>query len=71
MGLNMNNIHTPSVPSGPTTGHDATSVEQGKLSLMDLISEKERVESELSALSSVLDSVSIIRLAIDFKTLKG
>lgn len=71
MGLNMNNIHTPSVPSGPTTGHDATtSVEQDKLSLLDLILEKQRVERELSALSGVLDSVSFI-LDIDFQYLES
>ena len=58
MGLNMDNIHNPSVPSGPTTGQGTSKVvEQDKMSLMDLISQKERVEAELSALSSVLDSV--------------
>lgn len=57
MGLNMNNIHNPSVPSGPTTSPGTSeAVEQDKMSLMDLISKKERVEAELSALSSVLDS---------------
>lgn len=58
MGLNMDNIHNPSVPSGPTTSHNSSkAVEQDNLSLMDLIAKKERVEAELSALSSVLDSV--------------
>lgn len=58
MGLNMDNIHNPSVPSGPTTSHGSSkAVEQDNLSLMDLIAKKERVEAELSALSSVLDSV--------------
>ena len=58
MGLRMDDIHTPTVPSGPTSTSNGTSkAPQGKMLLMDLITEKERVESELGALSSVLDSV--------------
>lgn len=58
MGLSMDNIHNPSVPSGPTTSEGTSkAVGQDKLSLMDLIAKKEQVEAELSALSSVLDSV--------------
>lgn len=58
MGLLMDDIHTPTVPSGPTTPHRATNgVDKDKLSLMELIPEKTRVEEELSALGSVLDSV--------------
>ncbi len=58
MGLRMDDIHTPTVPSGPATGQGAANgIEKDKLSLMDLISEKTRVEEELSALGSVLDSV--------------
>lgn len=58
MGLLMDDIHTPTVPSGPTIGYRAANgVDKEKLSLMDLISEKTRVEEELSALGSVLDSV--------------
>lgn len=58
MGLHMDDIHTPSVASGPTSGPGPdTGVETDKLSLMDLINEKTRVEEELSALGSVLDSV--------------
>lgn len=60
MGLPMNDLHTPSVVSGPTLGQRAADgLDNDKLSLKDLISEKQRVESELSALSSVLDSVCI------------
>lgn len=59
MGLLMDDIHTPTVPSGPTTGQRvANGVDKDKLSLMDLIAEKMRVEEELTALGSVLDSVS-------------
>ena len=54
----MDDIHTPTVPSGPTTGQKAVNgVAKEKLSLMDLIAEKTRVEEELTALGSVLDSV--------------
>ena len=54
----MDDIHTPTVVSGPTTSQgSANGVAQDKLSLMDLMAEKTRVEGELSALSSVLDSV--------------
>ena len=54
----MDDIHTPTVPSGPTTGQKAANgVDKDKLSLLDLMSEKTRVEDELTALGSVLDSV--------------
>jgi len=54
----MDNIHTPTVASGPTSGlGPAHGLDTDKLSLMDLINEKTRVEEELSALGSVLDSV--------------
>lgn len=54
----MDNIHSPSVPSGPVAGRDPSKiVDQEKSSLMDLMAEKQRVESELSELSSVLDTV--------------
>ena len=58
MGLRMDNIHTPTVPSGSTTGQGvANGVDKDKLSLMDLIAEKTKVEEELTALGGVLDSV--------------
>ncbi len=56
----MDNIHIPSIASGPTTGHASSkSPEQDKLSLMELYSVKQRVENEISALSRVLDSVGV------------
>ena len=58
MGLPMDDIHTPTVPSGPTTGQKAVNgVDKDKLSLLDLMAEKTSVEDELTALGSVLDSV--------------
>ena len=54
----MDDIHTPTVPSGPTTGQSvANGVGEDKLSLMDMIAEKTRVEEELTTLGSVLDIV--------------
>ena len=61
MGLHMDDIHTPTVPSGPTTGQRvANGGSNEKRSLMELIDEKTGVEEELSALGSVLDSVCFI-----------
>jgi 26S proteasome non-ATPase regulatory subunit 9 len=52
----MDNIHAPTVPSGSRTngvnGHEPTTYPE-------LVAEKERIEAELRALSSVLDSVGI------------
>lgn len=61
MGLRMDDIHTPTVASGPTSGPGPSNgVDIDKLSLMDLMNEKTRVEEELTALGSVLDSVGHI-----------
>jgi 26S proteasome regulatory subunit N4 len=51
------NIHAPVVSSGPTTV-GAGIQDASKLSMLELMAEKERIEAELSALSSVLSSVS-------------
>ncbi|KAA8649717.1 putative 26S proteasome non-ATPase regulatory subunit Nas2 [Aspergillus tanneri] len=48
------NIHAPTVSSGPTSGEAPRDL--ATLSLVDLMQEKERIEEELSALSSVLSS---------------
>jgi 26S proteasome non-ATPase regulatory subunit 9 len=53
------NIHAPTVPSGPTTG-GATFRDRSKVSMVELMNEKDRLEAELSALSSVLSSVSVL-----------
>lgn len=58
MGLRMDDIHTPTVASGPTSGRGPSNgVNTDKLSLMDVFNGKTRVEEELRALGSVLDSV--------------
>ncbi|MCJ1445047.1 MAG: 26S proteasome non-ATPase regulatory subunit 9 [Stictis urceolatum] len=51
----MEDIHTPSVASGQANGQRLAE-DKGQKSLLDLISEKENIESEMGALSSVLDS---------------
>ncbi|KAE8162176.1 hypothetical protein BDV40DRAFT_265780 [Aspergillus tamarii] len=56
MGINMDdNIHAPTVASGPTTT-GGSNRDPAKLSMVELMQEKERIEEELSALSSVLTS---------------
>lgn len=56
----MDDIHAPTVSSGPTSSGYSNGVSKDQLSLMELIREKDRVEAELSALGSVLDSVSVV-----------
>ncbi|KAF2751543.1 hypothetical protein M011DRAFT_464265 [Sporormia fimetaria CBS 119925] len=56
MGLHMDDIHAPTVSSGPTSTGFSNGVSKDQLSLQELIAEKERVEAELKALGQVLDS---------------
>ena len=56
MGLRMDDLHAPTVVSGPSSQPPTNGVEKQQ-SLQELISEKENLEAELSALGSVLDSV--------------
>ncbi|KAL8723190.1 MAG: hypothetical protein Q9225_000456 [Loekoesia sp. 1 TL-2023] len=52
MGLPMDDIHTPTVASGPTSALASRSTKgDGEVSLLDLIAEKARLEEELKALS--------------------
>lgn len=54
MGMPLPSLHSPSIASSNnTTSSDATSIQ-------DLIRQKDNLESELKALGSVLDSVSIV-----------
>ena len=53
----MNNLHAPTVPSGPTSGSQGDRSALDRLSLMELISRKDNLEAELKALGAVLDSV--------------
>ena len=51
----MDDIHAPTVSSGPTSSGYSNGKEQ--LTLQELMAEKDRVEAELKALGQVLDSV--------------
>ncbi|QSS63266.1 hypothetical protein I7I51_00323 [Histoplasma capsulatum] len=53
----MDDIHAPTVASGPTSTPGRNGRELSSLSLNELFDEKTRLEAELQALSSVLDSV--------------
>lgn len=53
--LRMNNLHAPTVPSGPTTARAANG-NSTHLSFAELQRTKDNVEAELRALSGVLDS---------------
>ena len=58
MGLPiMDDIHAPTVASGPTNGRTSSGIALEKLSLTELIKQKDNIEAELKALGSVLDSV--------------
>ncbi|OAX78637.1 hypothetical protein ACJ72_07052 [Emergomyces africanus] len=56
MGIPMDDIHAPTVASGPTSAPETNGRELSSLSLNELFEEKTRLEAELKALSSVLDS---------------
>ncbi|ROW14792.1 hypothetical protein VPNG_03777 [Cytospora leucostoma] len=51
----MNNLHAPTIPSGPTTARAANGG-SAHLTFAELQRKKENMEEELKALSSVLDS---------------
>jgi 26S proteasome non-ATPase regulatory subunit 9 len=53
----MDDIHAPTVSSGPTTNGYSNGIPKEQLSLQELIAEKGSVEAELKALGQMLDSV--------------
>jgi hypothetical protein len=53
----MDDIHAPTVSSGPTSSGYANGIPKEQLTLQELMAEKDRVETELKALGQVLDSV--------------
>ncbi|PNS17353.1 hypothetical protein CAC42_7036 [Sphaceloma murrayae] len=55
MGLRMDDIHAPTVSSGPTTQGGST-IDQSRKSLFELMNERDQVQSELFALGAVLES---------------
>jgi 26S proteasome regulatory subunit N4 len=58
--LRMDNIHAPTVPSGPSS-HPTADGNVKKLSFAELQQKKDDMEAELKALSGVLDSVGLPR----------
>lgn len=55
--LNMENLHAPTVPSGPTSGPAATNgMQTDGLTFSQLQAKKDNIEAEIKALSGVLDS---------------
>ncbi|KAK2010523.1 26S proteasome non-ATPase regulatory subunit 9 [Colletotrichum eremochloae] len=54
--LSMNNIHAPTVPSGPTSDSPTANGRLGRLTFSELQKKKDGVEAELRALGAVLDS---------------
>lgn len=54
----MENLHAPTIPSGPTTSNGGGIRTEG-LTLPELQLKKEAMEAELRALGSVLESVSL------------
>ena len=58
----MDDIHAPTVSSGPTSSGYSNGIPKEQLSLQELILEKDRVEAELKALGQVLDSVRVLHL---------
>ena len=60
MGLpqRMENLHAPTVPSGPTSGLASTNgIQTSGLTFPQLQAKKDNIEAELRALGSVLESV--------------
>lgn len=54
----MENLHAPTVPSGPTSGRGHTNgLKTDGLTIDELQAKKDSMEAELRALGGVLDSV--------------
>lgn len=55
----MENLHAPTVPSGPTSAPATNGNQTAGLSFAQLQAKKDNLEAEMRALGSVLDSVSV------------
>lgn len=66
----MENLHAPTVPSGPTTSASTTNGNARQLSFAELQHKKDNLEAELKALGAVLDSVRGILYMFMFFSLK-
>ncbi|CAD6448252.1 bd4dcfd1-c8a2-4d54-95ff-2e7d8669f886 [Sclerotinia trifoliorum] len=54
--LKMENLHAPTVPSGPTSGPAANGMQTDGLTFSQLQAKKDNIEAEIKALGGVLDS---------------
>merc|ERR1712098_835790 len=54
--LRMEDLHAPTVPSGPTSGPVANGTQSSGLTLAQLQAKKDNLEAEIRALGGVLDS---------------
>lgn len=57
MGFKMEDIHSPTVPSGSSSSRLAQTASDENSTMMELFDEKDRLEGELTALGGVLESV--------------
>jgi 26S proteasome regulatory subunit N4 len=55
--LTMDSMHAPTIPSGPTSRGSTNGAKTAGKTLQELQAQKDSLEAELRALSSVLDSV--------------
>jgi 26S proteasome non-ATPase regulatory subunit 9 len=62
MAARMENLHAPTVASGPTSGPTTNGAQTNGLSFAQLQSKKDALEAEIRALSNVLDSVRSIHM---------
>jgi 26S proteasome non-ATPase regulatory subunit 9 len=65
MAARMENLHAPTVPSGPTSAPTTNGIQTNGLSFAELQAKKDALEAEIRALSSVLDSVGSSHISID------
>jgi hypothetical protein len=56
--LRMENLHAPTIPSGPTSRGTTNGIKTAGQTLAELQAQKDNMEAELKALAGVLDSVS-------------
>lgn len=66
MGLRMEDLHSPTVPSGRTSGSTSND-DRPDRSIYELMAEKKAVEELLSNLSGVLDSVGYLALIFSWR----
>lgn len=70
--LRMENLHAPTVPSGPTSGPAGTNgIQTSGLSLTQLQAKKDNIEAEIRALGSVLESVGCAFIHLEVHKLIG